>query len=124
MFVAVARIVLSIPGARSLKDRRQVVRSFRDRARARLSVSIAEVGDIERYQVATLGVAVVGRDSAHCAELLSQVTRMARGLREALVADIATEVIPFGGGGSGVRGGIERIFDEIADTESDDEEES
>jgi uncharacterized protein YlxP (DUF503 family) len=123
MFVAVARIVLSIPGARSLKDRRQVVRSFRDRARARLSVSIAEVGDLERYQVATLGAAVVGRDSAHCSELLSEVTRMARGLREALVADVATEIIPFGAGGSGVRGGIEQVLEDAPDADSEDENE-
>ena len=36
MFVGVARFVLQIPGARSLKDRRKVVKSFKDRVRARL----------------------------------------------------------------------------------------
>src|SRR5689334_4011217 len=98
MFVGVARMVLSVPGARSLKDKRQVVRSFRDRVRARLSASIAEVGDLERYQVATLGVSVVARDSAHCSSLLSDVRHMAEGLREALLSDVATEIIPFGVG--------------------------
>src|SRR5439155_15492856 len=43
MFVGVMKLSFHLPGARSLKDKRQVVRSFRDRVRARLDVSIAEV---------------------------------------------------------------------------------
>ena len=70
MFVGVARLVLQIPGARSLKDRRQVVKSFKERARARLPVSISEVGDVERHQVATLGAVTVARDSAYCAGVI------------------------------------------------------
>jgi uncharacterized protein YlxP (DUF503 family) len=122
MFVGVARMVLSVPGARSLKDKRQVVRSFRDRVRARLSASIAEVGDLERYQVATLGVSVVARDSAHCAALLSDVRRMAEGLREALLSDLATEIIPLGMGGAGVQGGIEQALERSPGFDSDHEQ--
>jgi uncharacterized protein YlxP (DUF503 family) len=119
MFVGVARMVLSVPGARSLKDKRQVVRSFRDRVRARLSASIAEVGELERYQVATLGVTVVARDAQHCSALLSDVRHMAESLREALLADVATEIIPFGQGGAGIRGGIEQALGRDAAMDDD-----
>ena len=107
MYVGVLRVTLHLPGARSLKDRRRVVRSYKDRARAKLPVSIAEVGDVELTQKATLGVAVVSGDSARCQEVLSHATSMARGLSDAVLADVATEIVPFGSGGSGVRGGIE-----------------
>jgi uncharacterized protein YlxP (DUF503 family) len=110
MFVGVARLVITIPGAQSLKDRRRVVKSVKDRIRAKMPVSIAEVGDLERYQVATLGVAVVSNDSARCSEVLDAVTRMARGARDAVLADVATEIITLGSGGSGVRGGIEQAL--------------
>ena len=43
MFVGVLRLTFHVPHARSLKDKRSVVRSFRDRVRARFDVSIAEV---------------------------------------------------------------------------------
>lgn len=116
MFIGVARIVLQIPGARSLKDRRRVVKSFKDRVRARLPVSVAEVGDVELRQVATLGMAVVSGDASRCREVLSHATSIAGGLGDALVADVATEVVSFGAGGSGVRGGIEHVLDsEIAE---------
>jgi len=114
MFIGVSRIVLAIPGARSLKDKRRVVHAFRDRVRARLSVSIAEVGELELYQRATLGVAVVARDSAHCSSLLSDVERAARGLREAWVSDVATEVIPMGMGGASLGPGIEHALEASA----------
>jgi hypothetical protein len=123
MFVGVARLVLQIPGARSLKDRRRVVKSFKDRARARLPVSIAEVGDVERYQVATLGVAVISGDSARCSEVLSHAASLAGNLSDALLADVATEIVSFGAGGSSLRGGIEKTFESRPDLELDDDEE-
>jgi uncharacterized protein len=112
LFVGVARLVLQIPGSRSLKDRRRVVRSFKDRARARLAAAIAEVGDVESWQVATIGVAVVSADAAHCDELLASVTSLAGALPEALLADVRTEIVPFGRGGEGIRGGLGRGADQ------------
>jgi uncharacterized protein YlxP (DUF503 family) len=112
MFVGVARIVIQIPAARSLKDRRSVVRSFKDRVRARLPVSVAEVGDLESWQIATLGIAVVAREGARCEEVLSHAVSVARSLGEAVVADVRTEVVSFGHAGGGIRGGIESLLDE------------
>jgi len=120
MHVGVMRLVLEIPGARSLKDKRQVVRSFKERVKARLSVSIAEVGQQDKLQVATFGVAVVSEDATMCEELLSKVTSLAGSLPDAILADRATELIPFGQAGRSVQGGIEQT-DLAASTEWDDD---
>ena len=111
MFVAVSRLVLHIPGARTLKDRRQVIRSFKDRVRARFPVSIAEVGDSERLQVASFGVAVVSSDRSRCQELSDAVRSLAGNLPEAILADARSEVLSFGQGGEGLGGGIEHALD-------------
>jgi uncharacterized protein YlxP (DUF503 family) len=105
-------LVLQIPGSRSLKDRRKVVKSFKDRVRARLPVSVAEVGDVERHQVATVAVAVVSRESQRAREVLSAAKRVAGNLSGALLADVASEIVPFGEGGRGLRGGIEHALDD------------
>jgi uncharacterized protein len=118
MLVGVARLVISIPGAQSLKDRRRVVKSLKDRIRAKLPVSIAEVGDLERYQVATLGVAIVSNDSSRCSEVLDAAARMARGARDAVLADVATEIITLGAGGRGVRGGIEQALERLDESDA------
>jgi len=111
MYVGVGRVVLQVPGARSLKDRRRVVKSFKDRVRAKLPVSIAEVGDMEHIQVATLGFAVVSNEPARCDEILAATVGMARVLPDAVLADVRTEVIPVGLGGRGLDRGLERALD-------------
>jgi uncharacterized protein YlxP (DUF503 family) len=111
MYIGVLRLVFQIPGAASLKDRRRVVKSFKDRVKARFPVSIAEVGDLERYQVATLGVAIVANDAARCQEVLSAVSRAAEQANDAVLADVATEIVPYGAGGQGIRGGIEQALE-------------
>jgi uncharacterized protein YlxP (DUF503 family) len=99
VFVAIARVVLRIPGAQSLKDRRQVVRSYKDRVRVRLGISIAEVGDVENYQVATLGLAAVGRDARTADELVSQAISLGEQLKGGLVVDVRREALPLGQAG-------------------------
>ena len=55
MFVGVLRLSLDIVGARSLKDKRSVVKSLKERVQGRLRVSIAEVGALDDPRRATLG---------------------------------------------------------------------
>ena len=107
MFVGVGRLVVQIPGARSLKDRRRVVKSFKDRLRAKLPVSVAEVGDLEQLQVASIGVAVIANETERCDEILSAAVSLARVLPDAVLADVRTEIVPFGFGGRGLERGIE-----------------
>jgi hypothetical protein len=121
MFIGVLRLVFQIPGAASLKDRRRVVKSFKDRVKARFPVSIAEVGDLERWQVATLGVAIVSGEAARCQEVLSAVSRAAEQANDAVLADVATEIVPFGTGGSGIRGGIEHARDRRAPSQDEED---
>lgn len=111
MFVGVMRLALVIPGARSLKDRRRVVLSFKERVQNRFRVSIAEVGALDHPRHATLGVAVVSNDAAVCDSVLADVAGVAGALPDAVLADRATEIVPFGAGGTGVRGGIETMLD-------------
>lgn len=111
MFVGVGRVVVQIPGARSIKDRRRVVKSFKDRVRAKLPVSVAEVGDTDLLQVATLGLAIVSNDTSRCDEILSAAIAMARTLPDAVLCDVRTEIVPFGRGGRNLETGIEGVLD-------------
>jgi len=120
MHVGVMRLVLEIPGARSLKDKRQVVRSFKERVKSRVAVSIAEVGHLDKLQLTAFGIAVVSGDAAVCEELLGRVTALAGSLPNAVLSDRAMENIPFGDDGKGVIGGIEQMAGEQMAGEWDD----
>ncbi|CAN5145809.1 DUF503 domain-containing protein [soil metagenome] len=96
MHVGVMRLSLHVPHARSLKDKRAVVRRFRDRVRARFDVSIAEVDAQDLLQRAVFGVSVVSVDGAICEKLLEQVAHEAETQPDAVLLDRSTEILSFG----------------------------
>jgi uncharacterized protein YlxP (DUF503 family) len=109
MFVGVLRLVLQIPGARSLKDKRRVALSLKERLQARLRVSAAEVGNLENPRLAEIGVAVVSNEAAVCDRVLADASAMASTHPDAVLADRRVEIIPLGAGGRGISGGIESV---------------
>lgn len=128
MFVGVLRLVLQIPGARSLKDKRRVALSLKERLQARLRVAAAEVGNLENPRVAEIGVAVVSNEAAVCDRVLADASSMASTHPDAVLADRRVEIIPLGAGGRGIVGGIESVvvadggFDDQPTTVGDDDE--
>jgi hypothetical protein len=74
-----------IHGSKSLKDKRRVLKSIKDRA-SRFNASIAEVDDNEMWQTATLGIAFVSNDAVH-------VNAMMDKFMESIFNNVETEVI-------------------------------
>lgn len=96
MFVGVMRLTFHIPHARSLKEKRSVVRRFRDRVRSRFDVSVAEVASQDVHQRAVFGVAVVSGEAGVCDSVLAQVAHEAGTQKDAVLTDRVTEIIPVG----------------------------
>jgi len=96
MVVGVLRLSLSIPAARSLKDKRQVVRKVTDRVRSRFDVSVAEVGENDIWQRAQLGIAVVGNDRRFVNEVLDKVRGFVDQLYLAPILDQELELMSYG----------------------------
>ena len=74
MVTGTLQVRLLARGARTLKDKRQVVRSILDRMRNDFNVSAAEVDGFDDYRTITLGFAMVGRDSAQVRDSLQRIT--------------------------------------------------
>lgn len=101
MVVGVLRIDLSIPGNRSLKGKRSVVRKVLDRIRHRFQVSAAEVAHLDVHQRAGLAFAVVSNDGRHANEVLDRIAAAVDGLGVAVVVSRGTELVPLGDGPAG-----------------------
>lgn len=90
MPVAAMILELRIEGAHSLKDRRQVVRSLKDKLGHAFNVSVAELDEALTWQSATLGVAAISRSREYLAgqmrEVESAAVRIAHGLGAELAA--------------------------------------
>lgn len=79
MVIGTLKIDVFIGESNSLKSRRRVVNSLKDRIRSRFNVSVADVGEQDLWQRASLGVAVVSGDRRFVDEVLSKVADVVAG---------------------------------------------
>ena len=87
MVVGLLEIDLQVPGARSLKEKRRVLKSLKDRIRQGFNVSVAEVDHQDAWQSAMLGVAIIATDKQYANEVLSQIVNLVEREPEAVMRD-------------------------------------
>jgi uncharacterized protein YlxP (DUF503 family) len=73
MVVGVLQLELSVLDAMSLKDKRRVIRSLKDRIAHAHNVSIAEVGAMDEHRRCILGMAMVSNDARYVEGALSKL---------------------------------------------------
>jgi uncharacterized protein YlxP (DUF503 family) len=93
MLIGVLTVRIEIGESQSLKDKRMVVRSLITRIRDKLNVSAAEVDDLDVWQRATMGFAVISNDGAHNDQVLDKVVRLIENEPRCTVLDIEHESI-------------------------------
>jgi uncharacterized protein YlxP (DUF503 family) len=76
MFVLALEVEAHLPHARSLKDKRQVLRSILDTAQSRFAVAAAELNHQDKWQRTTLGFATVSGSASHAADVIDEVERL------------------------------------------------
>jgi uncharacterized protein YlxP (DUF503 family) len=89
MPVAQLTLELRIEHARSLKDRRQVVRSLKDQLRQGFNVSVAELDEAVTWQSATVGVVAISGSRDYLRGQMEEVERAAARMTRELGAEIA-----------------------------------
>lgn len=73
MVVGILTIALDIPGANSLKDKRQVLKSLIENIRNKFNVSAAEIAENDVWRRAVIGVACVSNDNGMANRILDKV---------------------------------------------------
>lgn len=93
MIIGVCWVDLRVLGAQSLKDRRRIIKSIKDRLKNAYNVSIAEVGSLDTWQRAELGFACVGNDQTRIQRVLSTLVDRLRMEPEISLIDYSIEVL-------------------------------
>jgi uncharacterized protein YlxP (DUF503 family) len=92
MVVGVLQLDISIPDARSLKDKRSVIKSIKDRLGGRHNVSVAEVDYLDEHQRSTVAVAMVSNNRRFVDECLSKIVDEVRMARSAVLLNYELEM--------------------------------
>lgn len=76
MFVGTLELDVLLGDVHSLKEKRAVVRPIVGELRRRFDVAAAEAGHLDLHRRASIGVAVVAADAAHCRDVLDRCERL------------------------------------------------
>ena len=87
MLVALERFDLRIPGCRSLKEKRHVLKSLTNAIRSTFNVSVAEVDHHDLWQRTAIAVATTGAEQFHVRKVMQQVERFVEAWGQVEVID-------------------------------------
>jgi hypothetical protein len=93
MHVGILQLELSIPEANSLKDKRRVVLSLKDKIAHGHNVSVAEVGALDEHRRCLMGVAMVSNDKRYVEGGLSKLVDFVRMNSSAVLLDYQIELL-------------------------------
>lgn len=93
MVVGVLQVELSVTDAMSLKDKRRVILSLKDRIAHAHNVSIAEVGALDEHRRSILGMAMVGNDKRYVEGGLSKLVDLVRSVPSVSLMDYQIEFL-------------------------------
>jgi len=93
MPIAKLTVEISIPHAQSLKDRRQVVRSLKDKLRHGFNVSIAELDDANLWSRATLGLVAISGSGPYLVGQMKELDDAIHRLCNTLGAEIVDSFV-------------------------------
>lgn len=93
MVIGCLQASLSIPAAQSLKDKRMVLRSLKDRMMNKMNISVAEVGKQDVWKSAVIAVVTVAAEREVVDRRLADVADFIRSNPEIVLIDYMTEAI-------------------------------
>ncbi len=80
MIVGLCTVELFISESQSLKDKRQVLHSLKDRLRGKFNLSVAEVDGQDLWQKAVLGIACVANEGGYVNQVIEQALNLIKGV--------------------------------------------
>ena len=93
MIIGILQVELIIDESQSLKDKRRVVQSVKDRLHREHQVSVAEVGSLDDRRCAVLGITMASNSVPHCQSTLDRILQKVRRHRDCALADHTTEIL-------------------------------
>ncbi len=93
MIVGIMQVELIINDAMSLKDKRRIIKSIKDRLSGAFNISIAEVDWQDRHRQAILGISMVGNEKQFIQKNLDTMIEKMRNIRGASVVDYQIDYV-------------------------------
>lgn len=93
MVIGSLQVILEIPGNDNLKGKRRVLKGFIERVRSKFNVSVSEIDNHDKHQLATIGIVCVGNDKRMVNQMLQEVISFVEVYPEIVLIDYYLEML-------------------------------
>lgn len=93
MVIGVRTISLHLPGCRSLKEKRFILKSLKDKLRTKFNVSVAEIDYQDLWQRTTIAIVAVNNSSAYVDGLLDKMIQIIEKERKAVILEVNAQTL-------------------------------
>ena len=93
MFIGSLQVELLIPDCTSLKEKRMVLSSMKQRLRNKFNISVAELDHQDLWQRASLGIVAVSNEKQHVRSTMDKILNFIDDLDRSQVVDFQIEII-------------------------------
>lgn len=96
MVVGISKVKIYVVDAMSMKDKRMVLRSIKDRLKSNTNIAIAQVDGNDDWRIAELGLVALSNSRSHADKLLSNMIQFLEKDGRIQIVDYYTETMPIG----------------------------
>jgi len=93
MLIGTLIFELYLPGSSSLKEKRFILKSIKDRIRNQFNVSVAEIEFHDKWQRCGLGIACISNNRRHLDSILSKISMFFERESRVEILDESTEIL-------------------------------
>ncbi|NQT94915.1 MAG: DUF503 domain-containing protein [Candidatus Omnitrophica bacterium] len=93
MVIGLLTVELHIPESNSLKAKRRVIKSLKDKLRNKFNASVAEIDHHDKWQLATLAICAVSNDKVYIDGALNKALNFIGELSGADITDYQIELL-------------------------------
>lgn len=87
MIIGLLTVKLHIPGSGSLKEKRMVIKGLKDRLRSRFNISVSEVDNHDKWQLADIAMANISTDKTRANSVLSMALNLIEECKDIYITD-------------------------------------
>jgi hypothetical protein len=93
MIIGLLQIKIYLGRSGSLKDKRCIIRSLKDRLRNKFNVAVAETGLLEKWQVSEISIVTIGKDTRQINSALSNISGFVRSFNSVTILECNQEIL-------------------------------
>lgn len=93
MIIGLLKIDLHIHDSGSLKEKRMVTKSLKDKLRRQFNIAVTETDNYDKWQAVSLGITTISTETRHANQVLSRVVQFIENLKEAEIVKYEIEML-------------------------------